>query len=142
MKKQKKKERSAGFIIVKKQENHWRVLGLRVWGRIDIPKGHLEDGESDLDAALRECKEEAGLTITKENMIWGDVSFISERPHKDVVIFLAMTDQEPEIRANPETKQFEHDGYQWLTWDQLQQKSYPYLMNCFKWAQFIVERDS
>ena len=142
MKKQKKKERSAGFIIVKKQNGSWRVLGLRVWGKIDIPKGHLEEDESDLDAALRECQEEAGITITKENMAWGNVFYISERPHKDVVIFLAMTDQDPEIRPNPETKQFEHDGYHWLTWDQIKQRSYPYLISSFNWAQSVVERDS
>ena len=30
-----------------------------------IPKGHIEDGESKLDAALRECKEETGLDISR-----------------------------------------------------------------------------
>ena len=46
----KKKERSAGFIIVRKEADGWRVLGLRVYGKIDIPKGHVEPGESDIRA--------------------------------------------------------------------------------------------
>jgi hypothetical protein len=75
-------------------------------------------------------------------MAWGNIFNISERPHKDVVVFLAMTDQDPEIRPNPETKQFEHDGYHWLTWDQIKQRSYPYLISSFNWAQSVVERDS
>lgn len=141
MKKTKRKEQSAGFVVVRRLDRGWEVLGLKVWGKIDIPKGHLESGESFLDAAIRECYEEASLTIDpSSNMPWGTSSYISERPHKDVTVFVAVTEQEPEIRANPETKQFEHDGYRWLTWDEMQRHCYPYLRGAIEWAQSVVER--
>ncbi len=40
--------------------NHETVLA-RKWG---LPKGHREDGEPEIDCAIREVKEETGLDIT------------------------------------------------------------------------------
>lgn len=140
MKKQKVKEQSAGFVIVRRRNGSWDVLGLRVWGKIDIPKGHLEPGESPFDAAVRECREEAGLSIVpSRDMPWGNRSYVSERPHKDVTVFIAVTDQEPEIQMNPETKQYEHDGYHWLGWSDMKARCYPYLRDAISWAQTVVE---
>jgi len=140
MKDKKKRERSAGFIVVRPQGQSWEVLGLRVWGKIDIPKGHVEDGEGDLEAAIRECDEEAGISVDpKADMPWGRSFYVSERKHKDVIIYLAATEQEPMIRPNPETKQYEHDGYHWLTWDEMRRRCYPYLVESINWAQRIVE---
>ena len=143
MRNKREKEKSAGFVIVRKRNGGWEVLGLRVWGKIDIPKGHLEEGESNLEAALRECYEEAGLSIDpNSDLPWGHSSFVSERPHKDVIVFVAVTDQEPVIQANPETKRYEHDGYHWLPWDEMQRRCYPYLVGAIKWAQSVVEKSS
>lgn len=140
MRETKEKARSAGFIVVRQRGSSWEVLGLRVWGKIDIPKGHVEPGESDLDAAIRECEEEAGITVRPaDDMIWGDARYVSERKHKDVVIYLTATEQEPVIRPNPETKQYEHDGYHWLTWDEMRRRCYPYLVATIDWAQQTVE---
>ena len=135
----KKKERSAGFIIVRKDRDDWKVLGLEVFRRIDIPKGHLDAGETDLQAALRECKEEAGITVSSADMEWGLESKILERSHKDVVIFLASTDQDPIIRPNPETNRYEHDGFHWLTWETMKKRCYPYLVPAIQWAQDRIE---
>jgi bis(5'-nucleosidyl)-tetraphosphatase len=135
----KKKERSAGFIIVRKETDGWRVLGLRVYGKIDIPKGHVEPGESDIGAAFRECKEEAGIDVALSDMRWGQAPKILERSHKDVIIFLASTDQEPVILPNPETNRYEHEGFHWLTWEVMKQRCYPYLVPAIQWAQERVE---
>ena len=143
MKKSRVKEQSAGFVIVRKKGAAWEGLGLRVWGKIDIPKGHLDPGESPLDAALRECREEASIVVDpNRDMMWGDVRYVSERPHKDVTVFLAVTDQEPEIRMNPETKQYEHDGYHWLGWSEMKARCYPYLRDAISWAQSVIEREN
>lgn len=36
---------------------------------LSLPKGHLENGESKLDAAIRECFEETNEVITKDNYV-------------------------------------------------------------------------
>ncbi len=55
-------ERSAGGVVVRDIEGTPHVLVIRDpyknWG---LPKGHLEDGESTGEAALREVAEETGL---------------------------------------------------------------------------------
>ena len=135
----KKKERSAGFIVVRKDYDGWKVLGLRVYGKIDIPKGHVESEESDFDGAVRECKEEAGIAVSLSDMEWGRDPKILERSHKDVVIFLASTDQDPVILPNPETNRYEHDGFHWLTWEAMKKRCYPYLVPAIQWAQDRVE---
>lgn len=141
MRETKEKVRSAGFIVVRQRGSSWEVLGLRVWGKIDIPKGHVEPGESDIEAAIRECEEEAGISVDpSSDMRWGSAPYVAERKHKDVIIYLASTDQEPVILPNPETKQYEHDGYHWLSWDEMRRRCYPYLVSVINWAQKTVEQ--
>jgi 8-oxo-dGTP pyrophosphatase MutT (NUDIX family) len=54
----------AGGLAVRKNGGRWQVLLVRskkdpsVWV---FPKGHIEPGESAIDAALREMREEAGV---------------------------------------------------------------------------------
>ena len=53
----------AGVVVVKKVEGQWMVFGM--WARkgYDIPKGHVEDGETHFDTAVRECEEECGIAM-------------------------------------------------------------------------------
>ncbi len=56
-------ERAAGFVLFRssQQGNEYLILrhrGEEYWA---FPKGRLEDGEGDLDAALREVDEETGI---------------------------------------------------------------------------------
>jgi len=136
---EKKIARSAGFIIVRPAGDGYRVLGLKVWGKFDIPKGKLDDNESDFEAAIRECEEEASISVTSTDMKWGHDSFTAMRPHKHVVIYLAETDQEPKIKPNPETGIYEHDSCEWLTWNQMLSGSYPYLKSAIEWARDKVD---
>lgn len=50
--------RAAGGVVTNKQEE---VLMIELRGRWDLPKGHIEEGESSYDAALREVEEETGV---------------------------------------------------------------------------------
>lgn len=55
-----KKEKSAGAVII----NDKKVLLLHYSsGHWDFPKGHIEKGETELETAKREVKEETGLDI-------------------------------------------------------------------------------
>ena len=50
--------RAAGGVV----KNHQgEVLMIELRGRWDLPKGHIEEGESSYDAALREVEEETGV---------------------------------------------------------------------------------
>lgn len=62
-----KKEFSAGAVIFKKKNNELLFLIIysnrnKTWG---FPKGHIERGETEKEAAAREIKEETGLRDLK-----------------------------------------------------------------------------
>ena len=57
-----KTEHSAGGIILRKYSNSWQLLLIKdMSGKWTFPKGKIEKGESHLEAAVREIKEEVGL---------------------------------------------------------------------------------
>lgn len=56
-------EHSAGGVVVRYENGKWNALVIRdPYGKWGLPKGHLEPGESEEDAAAREVAEETGLT--------------------------------------------------------------------------------
>lgn len=120
------RQKSAGLIVFRrhpKEGLQYLVMYHRgsYW---NFPKGKLEEGESEMDAALRETAEEAGLTglkvldgfrqqtefFFKEKDISGD-----ELIKKDMALYLA------EAPAGAEPKiSHEHNGYAWLDLQQAQ----------------------
>ena len=62
-------EKSCGGIIFYKTRQNVRILLVknsngRYWS---FPKGHIEDGETEQETAIREIKEETGLDVTLVN---------------------------------------------------------------------------
>jgi len=126
------KRHGAGFLIGKFFPNgDIRFLGLvapiekrlKKNGIYDIPKGKLNTGETNLECAKRECWEEAGILV--------DDSHIIGYPYSDkgLCIYSAITDQEPTIIPNPSTGIVEHEGYDWLSSDEILNLSLDYLKN-------------
>tara|TARA_R100000008_G_scaffold86865_2_gene82172 strand:+ start:7481 stop:7879 length:399 start_codon:yes stop_codon:yes gene_type:complete len=123
----------AGIIIVRQIHEKTKVLALIARdGVMDIPKGIIDPGESSLEAALRETKEEAG--ITNLNFVWGNKSVISG----DMTCYVAQTTQDPVITPHPHTLVVEHIDSQWVDWDVLEENTYAFLKPCIKWAKKIV----
>jgi bis(5'-nucleosidyl)-tetraphosphatase len=56
-----RRQHSAGFIVFRDGESGREYLVMRDRNYWSFPKGHLEAGESELDAAHREVREEVGL---------------------------------------------------------------------------------
>lgn len=55
-------ERSAGGVVFRVAQEELRVLLIRdPYGKWGLPKGHIESGEEETEAALREVREETGL---------------------------------------------------------------------------------
>lgn len=111
---------SAGLIIVDFSGKTPRALCLfNDYGHWDFPKGHLEQGESRLDAALRETEEESGLTL-KDFRISGE--FASTSPYsvpegkKISTYYFAerMSNTIPILKVNPKIGKPEHIFWKWI----------------------------
>lgn len=133
-------DRSAGIIVIRYFNDEPRVLCLKVYSSYDLPKGHLEEDESTLEAALRETSEEAG--ITDIDFRWGrDAVQVTNtgRRKKQVTMFIAVTTQDAHLRQNPETGKYEHHGIKWMSFDEAEAGVHPYLRPAVSWARKKME---
>ena len=122
------KEQSAGAVIfcIKNKQPYYLLLHYPTGNRTkkeywDFPKGHLEKGETEQQAATREIQEETGLhkvvfapefqeRIQYYFRVEGKTIF------KTVVFFLVCT-------KNKKVKiSFEHEGFVWLPFKQAMKK--------------------
>lgn len=76
-------EESAMAIVFYKQKVLATVEEVYDRPTLSLPKGHIEPGETKLEAAIRECFEETNEIITKDNFIGDlkpfDITFISHQ---------------------------------------------------------------
>ncbi|HLH86430.1 MAG TPA: NUDIX domain-containing protein [Thermoplasmataceae archaeon] len=109
---------SSGIITFRIVNEQVEYLFLsREEGFLDFPKGHIEAGESPLDAAKRETKEEAGLEpvlidgfVHEMNYFY---TFRGKRISKKVIMYLG------ESRDFQNAKHsFEHTGIVWLPYEE------------------------
>ncbi len=109
---------SSGMVVYRNNRNNIEFLLLeRREGFLDFPKGHIEAGESEIQAAGREVREETGLTLSPEN----GFRYVQDywytrnktRIHKMVIMFLAAAPPDAVVIISDE-----HTGYRWLTADE------------------------
>ena len=101
--------------------------------KYDLPKGKLDQDESTIEAAIRETREESN--ITQLDFKWGTGTLVLDC----LTIYVAATNQECQIQKNPITGSWEHHGYKWMAWEEIEQKLYDYLKPAIPWAKGIVE---
>ena len=101
-------EHSAGAVVYTRQAEGLRfVIAQHLDGHHGFPKGHIEGGESEADAALREIREEVGLT---PRLIPGfrRVEFYAlpgkPNTYKQVVYFLAEFENQTPVPQQTELK--------------------------------------
>lgn len=96
--------------------------------RLDLPKGHIKKGETELECAMREFEEETGLDPADVRL---DPEFRFEltyfprykklggkRVEKKLVIFLGWLTGKSAKRGRIMTLQVtEHIGFEWNRWD-------------------------
>ena len=116
-------ETSAGIVLFRKEESKTLFLLLHYpSGHWDFVKGKMEQGESTHQTAIRETKEETGITdITFvenfEEWIRYNFKHQGELVQKKVVFFLAET-KTKEIKIS-----HEHSGYTWLDYNLSMEKT-------------------
>ena len=65
-----KVEYSYGIVVYSRFKDKYNFLLLkRKEGWLDFPKGHIEEGETGIQAALRETMEESGVNLVPENLV-------------------------------------------------------------------------
>ncbi len=116
-------ETSAGIVLFRKEGSKILFLLLHYpSGHWDFIKGKMEKGESTHETAIREAKEETGITdITFlkdfEEWIKYDFQYQGELVHKKVVFFLAET-KTKEIMIS-----HEHLDYTWMDYNTSMEKT-------------------
>jgi len=109
-------EFSAGVLVYKYEDGEYRFLFLkREEGFLDLPKGHIEKGESAEQAAIRETKEESGLKVEIDPFYRYKVHYWfydgSEKIKKENTIFIARVPDSAKVKVS-----YEHIGYVWLNY--------------------------
>ncbi|XP_076669611.1 purine phosphoribosyltransferase family protein Apf [Andrena cerasifolii] len=110
-------KRAAGFVVFRRMQGMIEYLLMQTsygdhhW---TPPKGHVDPGESDLDTAVRETKEESGLLLS-DLKVYDDVKReltyeVTGKP-KTVVYWLAeLLNSDKSVEMSEE-----HQAYQWLS---------------------------
>jgi 8-oxo-dGTP pyrophosphatase MutT (NUDIX family) len=132
---------SAGIVIVRPEENQWKFLFLRAYRNWDFPKGIVESEEKPLETAIREAKEETG--ISDLHFQWGRV-YKETQPYnqgtKIARYYIAQTSESRVVFSiNPEIGKPEHHEYRWMTYERLIQLSPERLLPIIKWAHRIIQ---
>ncbi|MCA9173472.1 MAG: NUDIX domain-containing protein [Planctomycetales bacterium] len=111
---------SCGFIVFRWQPQLSFLL-MEHADRWDLPKGHVDEGENEMQCALRELEEETGI---RHEALQVDPDFRFETQYevryrrkfdgatalKTLVIFLAFVNGPQELQVT------EHQGYRWVDW--------------------------
>ena len=116
-------EKSAGIVLFRNKSGENECLLLYYpQGHWDFVKGKIEQNETSHEAAIRETREETGITNIEfidgfEESVEYDFRFKKENIHKKVIFFLAKTD-EKNIKLS-----HEHNDYLWLEYSDALKKT-------------------
>jgi 8-oxo-dGTP pyrophosphatase MutT (NUDIX family) len=127
---------AAGAVVFRRTAGGVRLLVLRAYKNWDFPKGMVEAGESELDAARRECAEETGLT---------ELDFPFGEAHRDTVpyaggkvarYFLTETQADAiRLPLSPELGRPEHHEWRWVSFDEAEELLPPRLAPVLDWVR-------
>lgn len=117
--KEKGKHPTVGVVLIVIRDNKL-LVGIRRekhgLGKLSVPGGHLEFGEGIEKCAIRELKEETGMTAGRENV---SIITLSNQPVLGAhYVNIGVLIQNPE--GNPEeTAPDEHGDWRWIDLDTL-----------------------
>lgn len=106
-----KGEKGIEYLLLKHTANYW-----------NFPKGGIEQGERPIDTAIRETREEAGLTnlkildgfvATEKYFFYASKTFYKAHL-RNQTIFKIVHFYVAEAKTKNVKISFEHEGYEWL----------------------------
>ena len=99
-----KHEKSCGALVYRGEGNSTELLLLkhRCGGHWSFPKGHVEAGENERQTALREVKEETGLTIDLMDGFRECVEYFPKPNVKKQVVYFIGVPEEGEVLKRQE----------------------------------------
>lgn len=135
---------AAGLLLMTRDTPR-KFLLLRHHDRWDLPKGHVEQGEDILSAAVRETEEETGIGKDLIEIVPKFCFEIEYNVHhtkrgeyrKRVSYFLGLVTYPIAVQLS------EHEGYKWFDWPvsgSIQTQTIDPLMS--KVADFLAEKNS
>ena len=128
--------RAAGAVVFRRSEHGVRLLVLRAYKNWDFPKGTVEPGESELDAARREVEEETGLAGLEYPFGEEFKETLPYSGNKVARYYLAETDAEKiELPVSPELGRPEHHEYRWVSLDEAEDLLPPRLAVVLEWVK-------
>ena len=105
-----KKEKSCGCIIIEKDKV---LLIQQKKGHWGFPKGHIEIGETEIETAMREVKEETNLDVEINENKRYTMEYITDKGTlKQVVLFIAK-----KISGNEKCQESEIKSMKWMTFE-------------------------
>ena len=133
------KVNSCGFLIYRTQPQR-SILLMKHPKRWDLPKGHVDEGETNMECALRELQEETGIEEQhlriEEGFKYKDRYIVENKKtkkKKKLIMYLAELIEDVEIVPT------EHEGYEWVDWNPphaIQEKTIdPLLAEVDRWWQ-------
>ena len=132
---------SAGVVVVRRADEGWRVLLLRVYNYWDCPKGLVEPGEDALTTARREVREET--TIADLDFAWG-TKHIDTAPYgrekKVARYYVARTATTSiSLPVNPELGRPEHHEWRWCNFENAALLVSERLLPVLRWAEYLID---
>jgi 8-oxo-dGTP pyrophosphatase MutT (NUDIX family) len=82
-------EKSCGAIVYRKHHGNLEILLIKHVnsGHWSFPKGHVEEGESETETALREIKEETGIDVIIDPTFRETVSYYPKKDTQKIVVY-------------------------------------------------------
>lgn len=112
-------EKSCGAIVYTEidQDRLYLLIRHMNGGHWAFAKGHVEEGETEIETALREIDEETGLKVSLDSQFRESNSYQpKEGVTKEVIYFVAKADSQEVKRQEIEVLEA-----QWLPYDQAQE---------------------
>ena len=106
-----RKEKACGCVVI---ENEKVLLIKQTKGHWGLPKGHVEEGETEHETAIREVKEETNYDVEIVNeKRFVERYIIDNKIDKEVVYFIAK-----KIGGNAEKQETEVTDIKWCSFDE------------------------